>query len=435
MGKRTAGGTKQTARHQHRGGSGRGDPALAVFDGFCLEVLATQARDVLRSGDPLQAELWASYMLGLWSGLPLIGEPDPAAAVGGQFVSVARRRRGLESALCLRALAVVAGGQLGARAGEAAQAAGGQTPSWFDAIGASRPTQAWRASDVWGDQDSVMVGFDYPVGASHTIVVLIDHPLGGIAKDVAVLSTSLAEVVATWTDGDPAIELVEEPVGVAAGRVMEAVDWTEQIAAPVTDDYRDTRALLQARLGPLACPLPEAEPMTPGEREALVKAFLADPAGLVYARDSDAWFLLDALVDYRCDHHGRDPLRWSGGSIELFLLDWVPRKLSAADDVLTRAPEVLRAWVPWAAGRAGLPDRLATESAQVIDELEGEFREALGDTERWGPAKRLVMGMLAAGIDPTDEESVDGWLASQMGHPPTRQRQPASHLRTRRASA
>ncbi|MGH8971837.1 MAG: hypothetical protein ACRD0C_01350 [Acidimicrobiia bacterium] len=108
--------------------------------------------------------------------------------------------------------------------------------------------------------------------------------------------------------------------------------------------------------------------------------------------------------------------------------------MSAGPDILVRAPEVLRRWVPWPARRAGLSDRLAAESVQVIDEIEGEFREALGDAQRWGPAKRSVMGLLAAGIDPTDEEAVGSWLASQIEPSGTGRRQPASRP-TRRASA
>lgn len=96
----------------------------------------------------------------------------------------------------------------------------------------------------------------------------------------------------------------------------------------------------------------------------------------------------------------------------MFLFDFVPRKLSAGPDLLARVPGVLRAWVPWAAARASLPAPYAEETISFIDEFEGEFAEALTDEGRWGPVKRLVMGMLAAGIDPTDHDAADAWFAT-----------------------
>ena len=95
--------------------------------------------------------------------------------------------------------------------------------------------------------------------------------------------------------------------------------------------------------------------------------------------------------------------------MELFLLHWVPRRLTARDEVLQRAPEVLRAWVPWAAARSGLPKFLVEEALEMIDELCDEALEALSDQSRWGPAKRFAMRMLAGGVDPADGDAVDVW--------------------------
>jgi hypothetical protein len=74
--------------------------------------------------------------------------------------------------------------------------------------------------------------------------------------------------------------------------------------------------------------------------------------------------------------------------VELFLLHWVPRKLSAEEIVLQRAPEVLRAWVPWASACAGLPTFLVEEALDAIDEIGDEALEALSDQSRWGPRSR-----------------------------------------------
>jgi hypothetical protein len=45
------------------------------------------------------------------------------------------------------------------------------------------------------------------------------------------------------------------------------------------------------------------------ECEVLVGAFLSNPAGARYAEDQRAWFLTDAIVDFRCNSQARPPER------------------------------------------------------------------------------------------------------------------------------
>ncbi|HSH61738.1 MAG TPA: hypothetical protein VK988_19245 [Acidimicrobiales bacterium] len=285
MARKHTGKAKQRARRSARG-INRDQEALGVFDGLCREVLATQGREVLASHDPLQAEMWVSHLLGVFGGLPIVGQPDPVAAVGGRLVSAARRSPTPQAQMCLRALAAVAGGLLGRRAETAAQQLGASrlaAPRWIDAIGTAEPTTAWRATDLWGDQDGIMIGFAYPDRDEHTLVVLVDHPLGGIAKDAAVLGP-LAEVVRGWQETSDT-DLVEEPVEVAAARVVEAVDSTTRtVDPPVTEDYNDTQALLRARLAPLAAALPGDEPLSYEDREALVRLSRARPTAVEQRR-------------------------------------------------------------------------------------------------------------------------------------------------------
>jgi hypothetical protein len=367
----------------------RGGDPLTVFDSLCRQTLVEEGREVFAAGDPLDAEMWVSHLLGMFSGLPLVGKADAAEVIGGRLVSVAQKRRAPEAQMCLRAIAAVAGDGL-ARRGKKAIASLGtaatQVPAWTKMIGAATATSAWRASDLCGDQDSVMVAFRYPDGAEHCVLVLIDHLLGGIAKDVAILSSPLAETLQQWEG--PEFDLVEEGIAEAASRVMAAVAVTARtFGAPITEDYTNTVALLNARFGPVAADLDIPAPLAVAEREDLVRQFLATEPGRNFADDPDAWFLLDVLVDFRCDA-GADPLRWSDSAVELFLLHWVPRKLSAEEIVLQRAPEVLRAWVPWASACAGLPTFLVEEALDAIDEIGDEALEALSDQSRWGPRSR-----------------------------------------------
>ncbi len=414
----------RTTNSKHRSRTSRRGPRtpfpggepLAVFDGMCQKTLTSEGREVLATGDPLEAEMWVSHLLGMFSNLPLVGESDPARAIGGRLVSVAQKRRTPEAQMCLRALAAVADGGLAGRAEKAMTSLGmavNQVSAWTRMIGTARATSAWRASDLCGDQDSIMVGFRYPDGAEHCLLVLVDHLLGGIAKDATVLVVPIAELLAQWEGPD--FDLVEEGIAEAAGRVMAAVTVTARtIEAPVTEDYTDTVALLNARLGPVAGEVSVRAPMAAAERERLARKFLAAKTGRRFAHDPDACLLLEALIEWRCDV-GADPLRWSDSAVELFLLAWVPRRLIGPDALLRRAPEVLGAWVPWAAARARLPQFLAQEALDMIAELGEEAIEALSDQSRWSPAKQVAMRMLGEGIDLTDDDAVDEWLLSGAG--------------------
>src|SRR5260370_13863817 len=131
-----------------------GDP-LAVFDGLCMQTLAEEGREVFAWGDPLDAEMWVSHLLGMFSNLPLVGEAAAAEALGGRLVSVAQKRRTPEAQMCLRAIAAVASGRLARRAERAIAGMGpaaDQVPAWTRMIGEATATSAWRASDPWGDQ-------------------------------------------------------------------------------------------------------------------------------------------------------------------------------------------------------------------------------------------------------------------------------------------
>ncbi|MHB8436954.1 MAG: hypothetical protein ACYDC0_13965 [Acidimicrobiales bacterium] len=250
---------------------------LEVFDGFCREILSTQGREIVRNADPLEAEMWMSDLLGMFAKLPLKGEADSADAIGGRFVEVAGRQGSLQSLACLKALAAVGSRRLAGKASRvlATRKTPGSVPDWISQIGAAKATSAWRASDHYGDQDSVMVSFTYPNGDEHCLAVLVDHVFGGIAKDASVLTSPMSEVLALWRR-DLDIALCEEPVGVAAGRILEGLETTEMATgAPVSADLTSATALLHGRFGPIAKPLPSQEPMSCAEMEDVVRAFLA----------------------------------------------------------------------------------------------------------------------------------------------------------------
>jgi hypothetical protein len=195
-----------------------------------------------------------------------------------------------------------------------------------------------------------------------------------------------------------------------ARRVVDAIgsgdlyldnDWTEE--------FKHTRALLLARMRSLPmAPRPEpAEPLAEEARAALTEEFLA--SRFAPSADETASIVAHCL-DARCDYGDGDPLRWSPIVVELFMLDFLPRKafLDAAE--IRSLPEVLRAWVRFALTKRGLEERWIAETEEAVTRFTPEFRRLATDHRSFGPAKAITNAMLADGVDLSDQAAVEEWI-------------------------
>ena len=86
----------------------------------------------------------------------------------------------------------------------------------------------------------------------------------------------------------------------------------------------------------------------------------------------------------------------------LCLLDHFPVKVCLDGPDLGLVPDVLAAWVGFAARRRRLPEAALARTLDVIDSCRADFPVAMGDTARYSPAKRAAMNLMAQGIDLTD---------------------------------
>lgn len=143
---------------------------------------------------------------------------------------------------------------------------------------------------------------------------------------------------------------------------------------------------------------------TDADRERLAADFLASP----YADELDApdprW-LLEMLVWFGTDFANGDPLRWSSVSVELLLLDWIPRKLVADAEYLSAAPDLLRAYVAWAHDRAGISADLTRDTLAAIDQHEPDYQQAIRSPRPQGPQALLAAaGLLDDELDPVGDD-------------------------------
>lgn len=409
-------------------GQGGRSPVDGMVDSAGKELLALE--------DPIEAEAWASQMLGLFDTMGL------KARLGGMevppfleaLVERCAERVDRRSAVVAAALAAVAPPPEGERAAQVAARlaqVARPLPGWVTTVGKVTPTRAWTVTDPFGDQDSLMVAFRQEgAEAEHVLLVLVDHNLSGQAKD-AWIAGDVEAVLASWRESAEAgTRLDEASVDAVLERLRDAMamsDLWDGDGELRTEEFAQHRALVWARLrrAGLDEAVPDGPEVSDEERAALVGDFLASKEGRhllegVGGRRGgrvDVELLAHQLVDLRVVEEGR-PLRWSPTVVAHLLGDLAPRKLLVGPDEAAALPEVLRAFVRFAADRTGLERTYLEETLAAIDELEPEYLAAMGDPEAAGPAKALLSALQAQGVDLADPEALGAALGEGPLHLP-----------------
>jgi hypothetical protein len=384
----------------------------------------------------LDAEGWASHLLGSFREqrhelpFPDAVEVDAALLFGEPLVRRLASFGDPAARVALAAIAALDDGELG---GLAAELLSGATPvlgipQWIELIGESDIVGAAVMSDaVFDDARTVLLESRHPDGETMAVGVLIDRNLGGLAKDV-LLTESIDQVagvigrVSTGEEGaEPALEQIEP--GVAAGLIQEAIARTDMTwDPPVAEDFWSGRALalLRADLTPAAVEPPDPTELSAEERDRLRDEFLASPEGREFTPDSDEAWVASLAIDFCVGYTDGDPLRWSPVVVELFMTDWVPRKVLATPKLLDRLPVALDAWVRFAARRRGIPEWAADQTRGSIGGWMKEMVQSALDPAVGGPSKQFLLAAKATGVDLEDEQAlrtfISGWNAhSEMG--------------------
>ena len=235
-------------------------------------------------------------------------------------------------------------------------------------IGRAVARRAFEIDHVQGDGATLMVEVDQP-GAPHCVGVYIDNTLGGLAKDLLV-GPPWMQVEATYRAG-PGITVREVPLAEVRARYEAALDLTDHtLDPPVPEDFEDTRPLVARRMAllPPGGEVPEV-PVPDGEEvEELVEAFLDSPeaAALDPAVEEQAGWLVDLWITHATGYAIGSPHRLSPMLVEVFCVDWYPRKALVDPETVAAAPAVLAAWARYAARITGLDDEWRDEALAAI---------------------------------------------------------------------
>jgi hypothetical protein len=276
-------------------------------------------------------------------------------------------------------------------------------PSWV-ATEAPRPIAAYVAADPWGSTEILLV--EYAGDDPHGLLAHVVHPGGTAILRLGILDPGSAQRWDEITRDAPIpMPLVERPIDEVLTKLAAALRRT-MMTWPKNDDpdYVELQALAAARVAEVTVDSADWEPISDAERASLIDDFFGR-GGLP---DDDAnRIVADCCVDYGDGYIDGDVLAWSPEYVELFLLDWLPRKVLLSPEDRAAVPAVTRAWVQFALDRTGVDQQWIDPVVEVVDELAEDFAAAYDDDSAWGPAKAIVGDLVARGVDVADKDQME----------------------------
>ena len=120
---------------------------------------------------------------------------------------------------------------------------------------------------------------------------------------------------------------------------------------------------------------------------------------------------MSLAIDFCADYVDGRPLRWSPVVVELFMANWIPRKVLADEGLFERLPSALDAWVRFAGRKAGTPDWAVEATRKAIPRWRSEMVERGSDPAAGGPAKQFLTAAKAAGVDVEDAGALETFMA------------------------
>jgi hypothetical protein len=219
------------------------------LDELMDDLAAIAVRNAREPQDTLEAELWASSMIGSWR-LRALPRGDTHEIFFASLVRALEKLGSVDALATLLALSLVAPGIHGKRCRAAARRLAGTgvpQPRWSADIGPAVPTSAALMYDAsFDDGVTVLIEFWARGSGPQTLGIYVDHNLGGVVKD-AFLAGPLSHARASISRGP--VGLRELDLDEARTRVEAALETLDQTYdAPVDDDVWMLRALIDARM-------------------------------------------------------------------------------------------------------------------------------------------------------------------------------------------
>lgn len=274
-------------------------------------------------------------------------------------------------------------------------------PAWLTELDAVEVVRIVEQTHVLGDGDDILVGASIG-GHPLSVLVYVDHNMGTVVKDAFVVPEPVESLVEafhragagtddySFTDLDPAE---------ARAKLTEAVDHGAMTVPRFeTDTWPACRPVLEW----LVRSLPEGgegyvrPEWSDAETARLLTAFMSSPEGSSFD-DEHHRDLMDSILWFGTGYGPGDPLRWSEVSVEILLLDWVPRKIVADPDFLSSLPDLLRAFIRYSHRVRAIRTALTDDVLDSVDRFEASYQQLIRSDRPQGP--EALMASLGVGPD------------------------------------
>ncbi|HEY6296730.1 MAG TPA: hypothetical protein VIX15_13785 [Streptosporangiaceae bacterium] len=303
-------------------------------------------------------------------------------------------------------------------------------PDWLARLGEASVYRAAESTHVLGDGDNVLLGVRLP-GHEVTAVIYVDHNLGTIVKDGFYVPNPIGFVIERMREAadDPDVTVGDISLADARARVAEAVEKGAITFPPFeTDTWPASRPLTEwlLRLLPEDGTGYVRPTWTKAATKKLANRFFGSELGRPLD-NADHRDLLNEFLWFGTDYGPGDPLRWSPVAVEILLADWIPRKIVASPEYLSKAPALLRAFIRFCHAERKIRPALTDDTLAAVDEYEPEYQRVIRSPRPQGPMALLAaMGVLDEEEwqeEPWDEDplQVDRYvldaLAEEVGGP------------------
>jgi hypothetical protein len=252
-------------------------------------------------------------------------------------------------------------------------------PQWITALPRVEVYRAVRRTNVFGDVDELVIGMRLDGGHELTVAVQIDHNMLSSVADAGVVPDPIDETLARVAESSSDTDVFEM-------RLADARVWIEDaLNKPTLTPETDTWPLYRALVLWLVDRLPEG-----GEHRSPARDL--EPIGEV----CDRFFATSSAAPFTDSSHRElllelfetgtgDPLRWSAARVERAIGGTPYCEDSIPVDVALDAPDLLRAFIPYAHAQSGIRDELTSRTLAMVDALRSSYkREVLRQAKYWG---------------------------------------------------
>ncbi|WP_225047069.1 hypothetical protein [Lacticaseibacillus kribbianus] len=141
--------------------------------------------------------------------------------------------------------------------------------------------------------------------------------------------------------------------------------------------------------------------------QAWVDRFLVAPIGRKQTLSADlCGLLLTALVEAGYKWRRKTPQTWTPAMLQETMVDLFACELPIDRTTVGLVAPLLRNFLTFVGKQGWLRPEVVGRDLRAVDGAVPEMTAAAADPERWHPRKRVVMAMVAAGIDLSDEAAV-----------------------------